>query len=152
VTNPLLIFTGGLSSEDVDYHHTLSVIQGNEHVVLDFSSNIVDFATYNNPETKRGKTLIVLCQQEITAFDLEAPKCPQIKKPYLYSIHSSPVTCLKCYDSCPKELLDNFKDALLANSTNPLRINDYTSDAAWPAVGGFVPLTDPPTFDLLITG
>ena len=27
-----------------------------------------------DPSTKRGKALIVLCQQEILAFDLEAPK------------------------------------------------------------------------------
>ena len=44
-SNPLIIFSGGLPSDQVDEHHTVTVIQGADHVVLDFTSPVVDFVT-----------------------------------------------------------------------------------------------------------
>ncbi len=44
-SNPLIIFSGGLPSDQADEHHTVTVIQGADHVVLDFTSAVVDFAT-----------------------------------------------------------------------------------------------------------
>ncbi|XP_019855603.1 PREDICTED: lethal(2) giant larvae protein homolog 2-like [Amphimedon queenslandica] len=150
-SNPLDIFSGGLPSEDKDEHNIVTVIQGTEHVALDFSSRVIDFVTITDPDTKRGKALIVLCQQELLAFDLEAPKCPMIKKPYLHSIHSSPVTCLKAFDNCPKDILSVFEAASEANANSSTN-NTYISAMAWPVNGGFVRVSDPPTLDLLVTG
>ena len=42
-SNPLIIFSGGLPSDQVDEHHTVTVIQGADHVVLDFTSPVIDF-------------------------------------------------------------------------------------------------------------
>ena len=41
--NPLIIFTGGLPVDQIDEHHTVTVIQGADHVALDFTSPVVDF-------------------------------------------------------------------------------------------------------------
>ena len=72
--NPLLVFAGGIPTEQEDEHHTVTVIQGADHIALDFTSPVVDFVTVMNPSTHRGTALIVLCEHEIMAFDLEAPK------------------------------------------------------------------------------
>ena len=44
------------------------------HVCVCFIIIIIIIVIIADPSTKRGKALIVLCQQEILAFDLEAPK------------------------------------------------------------------------------
>ena len=36
---------GGLPYEDTDDHNTVTVLQGNEHVALDFTSEVVDYVT-----------------------------------------------------------------------------------------------------------
>ena len=41
--NPLLMFTGGLPEDQEDEHNALTVIQGADHIALDFTSAIVDF-------------------------------------------------------------------------------------------------------------
>lgn len=41
--NPLIIFSGGLPKDQADEHHTVTVIQGADHVALDFTSPVVDF-------------------------------------------------------------------------------------------------------------
>ena len=41
--NPLIIFSGGLPADQIDEHHTVTVIQGADHVALDFTSPVVDF-------------------------------------------------------------------------------------------------------------
>ena len=41
--NPLIIFSGGLPHDQSDEHHTVTVIQGADHVALDFTSPVVDF-------------------------------------------------------------------------------------------------------------
>ena len=46
-SNPLDIFSGGVPSEDKDDHNIVTVIQGTEHVALDFSSKVIDFVTIN---------------------------------------------------------------------------------------------------------
>ena len=42
-SNPLIVFSGGLPSEEASEHHTVTVLQGTEHVALDFSSSVLDF-------------------------------------------------------------------------------------------------------------
>ena len=42
-SNPLIVFSGGLPSEEASEHHTVTVLQGTEHVALDFSSPVLDF-------------------------------------------------------------------------------------------------------------
>ena len=42
-SNPVLIFSGGLPEEDTDDHNSVTVLQGTEHVALDFTSDIIAF-------------------------------------------------------------------------------------------------------------
>ncbi|KAL5473149.1 hypothetical protein EMCRGX_G027597 [Ephydatia muelleri] len=148
-SSPLLVFAGGVPVEqDGEDHHTVSVMQGADHVALDFTSPVVDFITVLDPGTQRGNSLLVLCEQELLAFDLDAPKCPQVRKPYLYTLHSTPVTCLKLYTGCPRTLYDDLV-ALSSNSSAP---HDHFSQMEWPAMGGFVRACDPTAYDILVTG
>ena len=72
--NPLLVFAGGIPADQEDEHHTVTVIQGADHIALDFTSPVIDFITVTDPSTRRGTVVIVLCEHELMAFDLEAPK------------------------------------------------------------------------------
>ena len=44
-SKPVIIFSGGLPYEDTDDHNTVTVLQGTEHVALDFTSEVVDYMT-----------------------------------------------------------------------------------------------------------
>lgn len=44
-SKPAIVFSGGLPYEDTDDHNTVTVLQGNEHVALDFTSEVVDYVT-----------------------------------------------------------------------------------------------------------
>jgi lethal(2) giant larvae protein len=146
--NPLLIFTGGLPADDEDEHHTVTVIQGADHIALDFTSPVVDYVTVIDESTQRGKALMVLCEQELLGFDLQAPKCPQIHKPYLFSLHSSPVTCLRLFEGCSSEFFQSLHEVRLTSP--PPR--EHVSDMPWPALGGYVRQAEPTSFDLFVTG
>lgn len=41
--NPLIICCGGLSVEQEEEHHTVTVVHGADHIALDFTSPVVDF-------------------------------------------------------------------------------------------------------------
>lgn len=41
--NPLIVFAGGLPLDQADEHNTVTVIQGADHIALDFTSPVVDF-------------------------------------------------------------------------------------------------------------
>ena len=43
--NPLIIFSGGLAMDQTDEHNTVTIIQGADHIALDFTSPVVDFTT-----------------------------------------------------------------------------------------------------------
>jgi len=146
--NPLLIFSGGLPEDQEDEHHALTIIQGADHVALDFTSPIIDFIPINDLSTQRGKAVIVLCEQELQAFDLEAPKCPQIHQPYLFSLHASPVTCVRLYENCSQELYESLHEI---NVTSPPP-HEHFSTMEWPAMGGCVRASEPTAFDIVITG
>ena len=60
------------------------------------------------------------------SLSLSFQRCPQLRKPYLYSIHASPITCVQAYDGCPKDLLQTFKNA---SSTNSAATSEVISDA-----------------------
>lgn len=43
--NPLIVFTGGLPMDQAEEHHTVTIIQGADHVALDFTSPVIEFIT-----------------------------------------------------------------------------------------------------------
>ncbi|CAI7990394.1 LLGL scribble cell polarity complex component 2, partial [Geodia barretti] len=99
-------------------------------------------------KSKRGQAaVIVLCKQELLAFNLEEPKCPQIRKPYLFSLHSSPITCLRLFEGCSTELYQSLQEVRITSP--PPR--EHVSDMGWPAMGGYVRQAEPTSFDILVT-
>ena len=51
--NPLTLFSGGLPLDDNEDHNTVTVIQGTDHIALDFTSSVIDYVTV------LGKTVCV---------------------------------------------------------------------------------------------
>ena len=41
--NPLIVCCGGLSVDQEEEHHTVTVVHGADHIALDFTSPVVDF-------------------------------------------------------------------------------------------------------------
>jgi lethal(2) giant larvae protein len=71
-SNPLVVFSGGMPRAEYGDKHTVTVMQGASHVALDFSSRVIDFVcTYDNGHPV---SLIVLLEEEVTAFDLTRGK------------------------------------------------------------------------------
>ena len=62
-SNPLIIFSGGLPSQDADDHNTVTVIQGADHVALDFSSSIVDFVAVTGKCDRHMIIVIIIILQ-----------------------------------------------------------------------------------------
>jgi len=49
-SDTFIIFSGGMPRASCGDRHTVSVMQGNQHVVFDFTSRVVDFVTMNSAE------------------------------------------------------------------------------------------------------
>ncbi len=84
----------------------------------------------------------------LVLFILIICRCPQIRKPYLFCLHASPVTCIKLYENCNSEIYES----LLEVSVTSPPPHEHTSLKQWPAMGGCVRSSEPSTFDILVTG
>ena len=73
-TEPMVIFSGGLPTEEEGEHHAVSIHHGANAVALDLTSPVLDFVAVPDPHTNKGEALIVLAEQELVAFDLTTPK------------------------------------------------------------------------------
>lgn len=93
-SNPLVVFSGGMPRAAYGDRHTVTVMQGASHVALDFSSRVIDFlCTYGEAkllyiyclqgislygyhllDNGEPVSLIVLLEEEITAFDITQGK------------------------------------------------------------------------------
>jgi hypothetical protein len=49
----MMIFSGGMPRASFGDRHTISVVQGNKHVVFDFTSKIVDFFVVSDSDRRR---------------------------------------------------------------------------------------------------
>ncbi|XP_065899647.1 LLGL scribble cell polarity complex component 2-like [Dysidea avara] len=143
--NPMLIFCGGLPQEHSGDHHAITIMHGVQHVALDFSSPVVDIFAIYAIDSDKGEALLVLCEEELLAFDLQTFKFPEIQKPYLHSIHASPVTVVEVYDNCSRHLYEKLVE--LGPSSQPSE-----ATCQWPVMGGCIKTVEPPSYTLLITG
>lgn len=73
---------------------------------------------------------------------------PQIRKPYLFCLHASPVTCVRLYENCNSQIYESLHEVSI---TSP-PAHEHNSLREWPAMGGFVRASEPATFDILLTG
>ncbi|XP_041364790.1 lethal(2) giant larvae protein homolog 1-like isoform X2 [Gigantopelta aegis] len=154
-SDPYIIFSGGMPRASYGDRHTISVMQGENHVVFDFTSRIVDFVTITRAqetdqtegraEYDEPHTLIALMEEELVVVDLDTNNWPVIRLPYLNSIHSSAITCSQHISNVPDQLWQKISDA--GESQN----KDY-SPREWPINGGKRLSKDPVSRDLLLTG
>lgn len=154
-SDTFIIFSGGMPRASFGDKHTISVMQGSNHVVLDFTSKVIDFVTLtraeeNDTEDDRAEydephALIVLVEEELVAIDLEDEKWPTFSLPYANSLHSSAITCSQHICNVPEQLWTKISDIgqaqLAANSKRE-----------WPITGGQHPPAENSSRDLLLTG
>lgn len=79
--DPFIIFAGGMPRASYGDRHTLSVMQGENHVVFDFTSRVVDFIVMSRADQcdatddRTGK-LQVFLSLENTYCELYMGGCP----------------------------------------------------------------------------
>ncbi|GAU88392.1 hypothetical protein RvY_01100-2 [Ramazzottius varieornatus] len=138
------IFSGGMPRSRYGDHHTVSVMQGDKHVVYDFTSKVVDFFTIGDSEDTRA--LVVLLEEELIAVDLTTPKWPIFQLPYLFVIHSSSITCSSAVDNVPSAIWTSIVNA------GKKQLHGSFSAKPWPVNGGVCHDTKPTENGLLLTG
>ena len=84
----------------------------------------------------------------VCAYCINACRCPLIRKPYLFCLHASPVTCVRLYESCNSEIYESLHEV---NITSP-PAHEHNSLKEWPAMGGCVRASEPTSYDILLTG
>jgi len=142
----LIIFSGGMPRQLHGERHTVSVIQGvndsAKHQVLDLTSKVIDFVVL-----EQSRALIILAEEELVAIDLNDAEWSQFKQPYLYSVHSSPITFSQIYSDISDLLMDRLKE-IGAHQTGVKH-----SSREWPIQGGYLRERNySPNNVLLITG
>lgn len=46
----MMIFSGGMPRASYGDHHTITVMQGDRHIVFDFTSKVIDFVTFSTAD------------------------------------------------------------------------------------------------------
>ena len=62
-----MIFAGGMPRASYGDRHCVTVMQGNKHVVFDFTSKVIDFFTMSDVDSVYGKCL---CEKKVVAIFL----------------------------------------------------------------------------------
>ncbi|KAL0279473.1 UNVERIFIED_CONTAM: hypothetical protein PYX00_001022 [Menopon gallinae] len=130
----LIILAGGMPRASYSEKYTVTVYgnNGKTHVVLDFTSKVIDF-TYIESETEDELgILLVLAEEELVAVDLSSDDMKMISLPYLASLHASAVTCSYHASGVRDILYELLKEA------GQLQIKDMYSNKEWPTLGGTV--------------
>eukprot|EP00918_Siedleckia_nematoides_P010556 GHVU01023088.1.p1 GENE.GHVU01023088.1~~GHVU01023088.1.p1 ORF type:complete len:1053 (-),score=140.01 GHVU01023088.1:1527-4685(-) len=153
-TDPFIVFAGGMPRASYGDRHTLSIMQGANHTVLDFTSRVIDFvvvckadqldcpdkAEYDDPDS-----IVVLVEEELVAVDLDSAGWPLYRQPYLSSMHVSAITCATHATNVPDALWDKINDAGQAQM-------ESLSSRTWPIIGGKENTHTLGRKDLLLTG
>ncbi|NXL04481.1 L2GL1 protein, partial [Mesembrinibis cayennensis] len=148
--NPFIVFSGGMPRASYGDRHCVSVLQGQTHATLDFTSRVIDFFTVQSTEAAEGgfenpRALVVLVEEELVAIDLQTPGWPTIPAPYLAPLHSSAITCSCHVSNVPLKLWERI---ISAGEQQSPRL----SSAAWPIDGGKNLAQEPTQRGLLLTG
>ncbi|XP_069685247.1 lethal(2) giant larvae protein homolog 1 isoform X2 [Periplaneta americana] len=129
-----MIFSGGMPRASYSDRHTITIQHGKRHVVLDFTSKVIDFYTVDidpdDREFDEPEALIVLLEEELVAIDLLSDDWRMLSLPYLVSLHASAVTCSQHVSGVTQELWDSIVAA------GKKQTQDLYSDREWPVTGG----------------
>ncbi|CAL1538236.1 unnamed protein product [Lymnaea stagnalis] len=150
---PLIAFSGGMPRASYGDRHTVSIMQGENHVVSDLTSRVVDFLIICKADEKDAietdrddpHALVILAEEELVVLDLESESWPSFRLPYLNSVHSSAITCSQHISNVPEQLWQKMTDA----GDNQNKIH---SNREWPIKGGKNLTQSPVSKDLLLTG
>ncbi|VDH99093.1 lethal(2) giant larvae protein [Mytilus galloprovincialis] len=147
-------FSGGMPRASYGDKHTISVMEGSNHVVFDFTSKVIDFITLGRADSDDEEDtsehddphcLIVLLEEELIVIDLDSSQWPSFQNPYLNSLHSSPITCSHHVANVPDQLWQKIIDVGDSQAKNH-------SKREWPINGGKLKGAEGITKDLLLTG
>jgi len=149
---PMMIFSGGMPRASYGDRHTVSIMQGDNHIVAELTSRVVDFTVICRAEEQDSETgrddphaLVILAEEELVLLDLESDDWPTFHLPYLHSVHSSAITCSQHVANVPLQLWEKISDAGESQNKN-------FSKREWPIQGGLNKAQAPLTRDLLLTG
>ncbi|GFS39958.1 lethal(2) giant larvae protein homolog 1 [Nephila pilipes] len=145
-----IIFSGGMPRSSYGDKFTLTIMCGDKHEVLDFTSKVIDFFTisdvFDESEFDNPRALIILLEEELITLDLESESWLPFKYPYLEIPHSSPVTCFQY-------VMDVHKDMWkLLKSTCEEEDSKAFSENEWPIKGGKVTTGNNLVNNILVTG
>lgn len=139
-----IIFSGGMQRASYSDRNTISVLEGERHVVFDFTSKVIDFFVTTSEE---DIVLVVLAEEELCALQLNDNAWPMLPLPYLVSLHASAVTCSTYVSDVPQKLWDE-----IVKAGKEQMVGHYSS-TPWPVDGGEIEETDEPKRrDLFLTG
>lgn len=152
--DPFIVFSGGMPRASYGDRYTITVMHGDSHVVLDFTSKVVDFIVlcnadrHSETEVTEGDSLhsiIVLAEEELVAVDMTSNGWPLFRLPYLVSLHCSVITCIDHVSNVPEVLWNKIVDA------GNLQLTQYSS-RDWPICGARMLQQKNNKRDLLLTG
>lgn len=140
----LIIFAGGLPRADYMTKSTITIMNSDclvqpttnnrplQHIVLDLTSQLIDFYTIDDDETGSVDYLLVLAEEEFFIVDLTKDEWPtlQDQQPYLNCLHSSPITA---YHFLSEVKLDWF-ESLQKISCQKHNL-DQRCISEWPIIG-----------------
>jgi lethal(2) giant larvae protein len=149
-----IMFLGGMPRASYGDRHTLSVMQGVQHTVFDFTSRVVDFVPLCNAdehddiesfEYDDPHSILVLAEEELVAIDLQSEGWQEYRQPYLCSLHSSAITAVTHSSNVPESLWNKVVEA------GELQFAALTS-RDWPVLGGQLQQSTEAVRDMLLTG
>lgn len=152
--DPFIVFSGGMPRASYGDRYTITVMHGDSHVVLDFTSKVVDFivlcnaARHSETVVADGESLhsiVVLAEEELVAVDMTSNGWPLFRLPYLVSLHCSVITCIDHVSNVPEVLWNKIVDA------GNLQLTQYSS-RVWPIQGAKLLQQKNNKRDLLLTG
>ncbi|CAG5134037.1 unnamed protein product [Candidula unifasciata] len=149
----LTVLSGGMPRASFGDRHTVGIIEGDNHIVADLSSRVVDFLVLCRGDEKDAvdtgrddpHAIVILAEEELVVLDLESESWPAFRLPYLHSVHSSAITSTHHVSNVPEQLWQKIVDAGDAQNKN-------VSKRDWPINGGQSLSSPPATKDLLLTG
>jgi len=150
-----VIFSGGMPRSTYGEKHTVTVQQGVQHVVFDFTSRVIDFVALctadelddiENFEYDDPHSLLVLAEEEIVAIDLRSEGWQPFRPPYLNSLHSSAITAVSHVANVPEALWNKIVDV------GEAQISTCSSAREWPILGGQIQQQNDGLRELLLTG
>ncbi|KAL3882515.1 hypothetical protein ACJMK2_028851 [Sinanodonta woodiana] len=149
-SEPLVIFSGGMSYDRAGRTPCITVMTGKTTTVLEMEHNVVDFVvlceTPWSNDFQEPYAIVVLLQNDLVVIDLTSEGYPCFENPYPMDIHASPITACQYYADCPTDLIPAFY------SVGSKQKRSGFSEKNWPIKGGVWGTATCSYPELVITG